>query len=298
MTYKQFSTIKDRDAAIGKLERIASSNIENCLRLLKHCWANHIQFFRFSSRLIPLANHEELADWKFMRSVKEPLKKIAEYLKEHPIRVDFHPDHFVLLNSTKDEILKNSLKTLAMHEALLKGMKIDTKHRCVLHVGGAYEDKEQALEQFIENWGDVPERIQKMIILENDDTSFTLKDTLYLCEKLGIPLVFDYHHHLANHEIENWRDDWERVIATWETSNLPIKMHISSPRSKEEFRAHADTIDLDLFLTFLREIKGTVPEIHCMIEAKQKDQALFELASQLSKSKVVEPINQSSFQIK
>jgi UV DNA damage endonuclease len=295
MTYKQFSTIKDREAAIGKLERIATSNLENCLRLLKHCWANNIQFFRFSSRLIPLANHEELEDWKFMRSLKEPLKAIAEYLIDHPIRVDFHPDHFVLLNSTKEKILKNSLKTLAMHEALLKGMKVDTSHRCVLHVGGAHDDKEQALEQFIENWGDVPERIQKMIILENDDTSFTLKDTLYLCEKLGIPLVFDYHHHLANHETENWGDDWERVIATWENAKLPIKMHISSPRSKEEFRAHSDTIDFDMFWSFLREIKGTVPEIHCMIEAKQKDQALFELANQLSQSNELEQLNQSSF---
>jgi UV DNA damage endonuclease len=137
-----------------------------------------------------------------------------------------------------------------------------------------------------------------MIILENDDTSFTLKDTLYLCEKLEIPLVFDYHHHLAHHETENWREDWERVIATWEKSKLPIKMHISSPRSKEEFRAHSEYIDLDMFWTFLREIKGTVPEIHCMIEAKQKDQALFELTSQLSKSNEIERINQSSFQLK
>lgn len=295
MTFKQFSAIKDREAAIRKLERIAISNLENCLRLLKHCWANNIQFFRLSSRLIPLANHEELADWKFMKALKESLQTISSYLKEHPIRVDFHPDHFVLLNSTKTDILKNSIKTLAMHEALLKGMDIDTEHRCVLHVGGAYEDKEKALEQFIENWGLVPQRLQKMIILENDDTSFTLHDTLYLCEKLGIPLVFDYHHHLAHHETDDWEKQWERVVSTWQTSKLPIKMHISSPKSDEDFRAHADYINLDMFKTFLKGIKGSVPEIHCMIEAKQKDGALFELSRQLFESDFTEQINQSSF---
>ena len=59
--------------------------------------------------------------------------------------------------------------------------------------------------------------IQQMIMLENDDTSFTLEDTLYLCEKLGLPLIFDYHHHLAHHRNENWQESWERVVATWNT---------------------------------------------------------------------------------
>ena len=33
MTYAQFQRIDDREAAIRKLERIANSNLENCLRL-------------------------------------------------------------------------------------------------------------------------------------------------------------------------------------------------------------------------------------------------------------------------
>lgn len=125
-------------------------------------------------------------------------------------------------------MLKNSLKTLKMHEGLLKGMGIDPAHRCVLHVGGAYDDKEKALEQFIHNWGLTPVDLQRMVILENDDTVFNVSDVLYLCEKLAIPLVFDYHHHLANHE-RDWKLDWERVAGTWSGSPLPVKMHISSP---------------------------------------------------------------------
>ncbi|MFL6559026.1 MAG: UV damage endonuclease UvsE, partial [Bacillus sp. (in: firmicutes)] len=42
MTFAQFEKIKDRDAAIRKLERIAISNLENCLRLLKHNVGNEI----------------------------------------------------------------------------------------------------------------------------------------------------------------------------------------------------------------------------------------------------------------
>jgi UV DNA damage endonuclease len=297
MTFKQFSQIADREAAIQKLERIAINNLTNCLRLLKHNVANEIHFFRFSSKLIPLANHEDLSDWKYMRPLKGILQEIGQYLQEHPIRVDFHPDHFVLLNSKSTDILNNSIKTLAMHEALLKGMGIDPEHRCVMHVGGAYEDKEKALEQFIHNWAYVPASIQRMIMLENDDTTFHLEHTLYLCEKLGIPLVFDYHHHLANHENPEWEKEWDRVVSTWSFSKLPIKMHISSPKSEKEYRAHADTIDREMFLHFLHKIKGSVDEIHCMIEAKKKDAALFQLVDDLKEEKSISWIDQSSFDI-
>ncbi|PLS01408.1 UV DNA damage repair endonuclease UvsE [Neobacillus cucumis] len=295
MTFSQFSKIKDREAAIRKLERIAQSNLENCLRLLKHNVGNDIQFFRFSSRLIPLANHEELQEWNYMKPLRETLAKLADFLKEHPMRIDFHPDHFVVLNSLDKEILKNSLKTLWMHEALLKGMDINPEHRCVLHVGGGYEDKEKALEQFIYNWGYIKPDIQRIIMLENDDTTFTLKDTLYLCEKLGIPMVFDYHHHLANHKEEDWVSDWERVVSTWSHSPLPVKMHISSPRSDKEFRAHADHVDPEMFMTFLNEVKGSVPEIHCMIEAKQKDAALFQLVRDLKEHGGFKWLDQTNF---
>ncbi|MCS0790563.1 UV DNA damage repair endonuclease UvsE [Cytobacillus firmus] len=297
MTFKQFSAIKDREAAIARLERIAVSNLENCLRLLKHNAAHDIHFFRFSSRLIPLANHEELSDWKYMHPLKEALSKIGDFLEGHPMRVDFHPDHFVLLNTPKVDTLNMSIKTLAMHEALLKGMRLNPAHRCVLHVGGGYDDKEKALEQFIHNWGFTPSGIQQMIILENDDTTFTLDDTLYLCEKLGIPLVFDYHHHLANFENDNWTDQWERVAATWDHSELPVKMHISSPKSDKDFRAHADYINADMFMEFLQNIKGSVPEIHCMIEAKMKDSALFKLAGDLRMNSDLTFIDSSSFEI-
>jgi UV DNA damage endonuclease len=297
MTFAQFNKIKDRDAAIARLERISKTNIENCLRLLKHNIGYDISFFRFSSKLIPLANHEELSDWKYMRPLKEPLAEIREFLKRQPMRVDFHPDHFVVFTSSKPEILNQSIKTLSMHEALLRGMGIDTEHRCVIHVGGAYNDKEKALEQYIINWGNVPAKIQRMIMLENDDTTFSVHDTLYLCEKLSIPLVFDYHHHLAHFTHKNWEDEWERIVSTWKHSNLPIKMHISSPRNEKDYRAHSDYIDDEMFMEFLSAVKGSVDEIYCMIEAKQKDNALFKLMKDLSRYPEIEIIDGASFKI-
>ncbi|GAA0447446.1 UV DNA damage repair endonuclease UvsE [Lentibacillus halophilus] len=283
MTYATFSKMEDQEAAIHKLERIAQTNLHNCLRLLKHNVAHDISFFRFSSKLVPLATHPDLHEWNYMSSIQEPLEEIGDFLMHHPEqRIDFHPDHFVLLNSPKKEVLQQAIHTLRMHYRLLKGMGIDPKHRCVLHVGGGYGDKEKALESFIHNWAYVPTDLQQMIMLENDDKIFTPADTLYLCEKLAIPMVFDYHHYLANHDDnENWKDEWTRMVNTWKQSTLPVKVHISSPRSEEKFRAHADYVDSSMLMDFLRSVKGSVAQIDCMIEAKQKDDALFTLMKDL-----------------
>jgi UV DNA damage endonuclease len=298
MTFAQFQKIDDREAALRKLERIALKNLHNTLRIMRHNAASNIHFYRFTSRLIPLANHEELLDWDYLKPLKGDLRELGEFVNEHKIRVDFHPDHFVLINSTQPEILKNSLRTLKLHYLLLKGMGIDPTHRCVMHVGGNYKETEASLERFVENWMEVPRAIQKMIMLENDDTSFTLDDTLYLCEKLEIPLVFDYHHHLAFHRDPNWEDRWERVVQTWNHSPLPIKMHISSPKSEKEYRHHSDYVDIDMFFHFLKEIKGSVPQIDCMIEAKKKDEALFRLMEEIKTREDVEIVDGSSFHLK
>jgi UV DNA damage endonuclease len=298
MTFAQFQKIEDREAAIRKLERIALLNLQNTLRILKHNAASDIHFYRLTSRLIPLANHEDLLEWNYMKPLKGQLREIGDYAKKHKIRVDFHPDHFVLINSMQKHILKNSINTLKLHYLLLKAMGINPAHRCVMHVGGNYKETENSLERFVENWMEIPRPIQQMIMLENDDTSFTLEDTLYLCEKLDIPLVFDYHHHLAHHQNENWEIHWNRVVDTWRHSPLPIKMHISSPKSDKTFRHHSDYVDIDMFFNFLSVIKGSIPQLDCMIEAKMKDEALFKLMDDVKTRKDVEIIDGSSFYLK
>ena len=120
-------------------------------------------------------------------------------------------------------------------------MGIEHKQRCVLHVGGGYKDKELALERFIENWSNVPRGIQEMIILENDDTTFTLEETLYLGEKLDIPVVFDLHHHMMNNEQEDWYEDWARVVHTWKRLCCRLKcisLALERKRSKSSCRLY------------------------------------------------------------
>lgn len=297
MTFATFQKLDNRPAAIRKLERIARSNLENCLRLLKHNLAHDIGFFRLSSRLVPLATHEVLEGWDYMTPIAGELHHIGEFAQKHGMRIDFHPDHFHVINTPNEEIFQASLKGLAYHRQLILAMGIDPLHRLVLHVGGLYKNKVTALERFVSNWSHVPHDLQTMIMLENDDKSFSMSDTLDLCEHVGVPFVFDYHHHLVNHDQPDWENGWERIVETWKHSPLPVKMHISSPKDDKNFRAHADFIDSEMFMRFLNSIKGSLPRLDCMIEAKQKDQALFQLVEDLRKYQEIEMIDQASFKV-
>lgn len=298
MSYSQFEKIHDREAAVHKLERIARSNLHNCLRLLKHNLAYHIRFFRMSSRLIPLAGHEELSEWNYIRPVDNELAEIGDFAKEHKMRLDFHPEHFVVLNLANEDVLKRSIQTLRYHKRLLRGMGIKPTNRCVMHVGGKYKNKVSALEKFIENWMLVPASLQRTVILENDDKLFHVEDVLFLCEKLEIPLVFDLHHHLVNSNSEVTELDWDRIVSTWRHSPLPIKIHVSSPKSETQPKKHADDIEPRPLVNFLRQIKGTVSQLDCMIEAKAKDNALFQLMDDLSSYSDFMKIDGASFHVK
>lgn len=50
----------------------------------------------------------------------ESLRELGKFAMENDMRIDFHPDHFVLLNSPKPEIFKQSLLVLKLHHQLLR----------------------------------------------------------------------------------------------------------------------------------------------------------------------------------
>ena len=72
---------------------------------------------------------------------------------------------------------------------------------------------------------------------------------------------------------------------------------ISLALERKDPRAHADYINVEAFLSFKKD-KGSVPQIDCMIEAKMKDESLFQLMRDLSEQVDVEIIDGASFYIK
>jgi UV DNA damage endonuclease len=57
-------------------------------------------------------------------------------------------------------------------------------------------------------------------------------------------------------------------------------------------------VDVDMFFDFLKEVKGSVEQIDCMIESKKKDLALFQLMREIKERNDVEIIDGASFRLK
>ena len=53
------------------------------------------------------------------------------------------------------------------------------------------------MDRFCKNFEKLSPSVQGRLIVENDDkeSMYSVKDLMYIHERIGIPIVFDYHHH-------------------------------------------------------------------------------------------------------
>lgn len=304
MTLTSFRKLGDREAALRKLERIGEENLHNTLRLLRHNRAHEIHLYRFSSKLIPLVGHEDLPDWDPITSLAPSFAEVGSYVREHGMRVSFHPDHFTVLSTPRADVYQKSVDDLERHTRMLEAMGLDESARMNIHMGGTYGDKEKAFSRFLMQFTKLEPRIAKRITLENDDKTFNAEETLEACEKLVVPMVLDIHHDAVNPSALPASELWPRVARTWDGAGkiaghpLPPKIHVSSPKSEADPRGHADYVDANVLLKFLSAIAEHTTRLDVMIEAKMKDGALFRLMEDLADRQGVRRVDQSSVEIK
>jgi UV DNA damage endonuclease len=150
----------------------------------------------------------------------------------------------------------------------------------ILHLGGVFGDKAATLDRFRENYKRrLSQGIKDRLVLENDDVSWSVHDLLPLCEELNIPLVLDFHHHNIIFDAEQIREGtkdimelYPRILATWERKKITPKMHYSEPTPSaitgRQRRKHNPRV---------ASLPPCPPTMDLMIEAKDKEQAVFEL---------------------
>lgn len=274
LTYTNYKKLGSK--ANEKLDSVIKNNFESLEKILKYNIKNDIIFFRMTSELIPLVSHPNVI-YDFITPYKSYYEKIGNIIKENNLRVDLHPSAYTVLNSINDDVVNSTINILEFYQKMYDCMKI--KSKIVLHVGSKIGGKKSGIKRFIENFNKLNNELKDMIVVENDDKSYNIRNVLSLCEKLDIPMVLDYHHYKVNKNNEKIEDHIERIFNTWK-DDIP-KIHFSSPKDKKNKRSHNDYINVDDFIDFLEKIKFTNKDFDVMIEAKKKDDALFRLIRQL-----------------
>ncbi|MFC4321863.1 UV DNA damage repair endonuclease UvsE [Litchfieldia salsa] len=281
LTFTRWKSL-DQDERKRKLLEVTGTNLRNTLRMLYYNIAHEIELYRMSSSIVPLATHPEIL-WDFRSPFKKELNEIGELVKKHNLRVSLHPNQFTLFTSDKEHITANAVLDMQYHYDLFEGMGIADRTVINIHVGGAYGDKGLAVSRFYENIKRLPSHVKERMTLENDDKTYTAEETLEVCQNERIPMVFDYHHHVANLSERNLSELLVDIHHTWDHLEILPKVHLSSPKTEKEFRSHADFVDPDFIRPFLDVSREIGQDFDVMIEAKQKDKALHQLVADLSK---------------
>lgn len=291
VTYTTFQKNKD----YKKIDTAIKSNLNALKEILTYNIKNNIHFFRLSSKLIPLATKSDVI-FDYIDPYKDYYNSIAKIIKDNKLRIDFHPDEFCVLNSTKSEVVKNSIAILEYHYNLLKALEIKNKI-LVLHIGGNTFGKKNSISRFINNFNTLSKDIQESIAIENDDKIFNISDCVYISKNINVPVILDYHHHICNHDELDINDYLKDILSSWH--NATPKMHFSSPKNKtkKDFRSHNDYINVDAFINFIDLLKPFNHDVDIMIEAKAKDEALFRLVRELKYKTNYTFIDDTSFEI-
>lgn len=291
VTYTTFQ--KDKD--YKKIDTAIKSNLNALKEILTYNIKNNIHFFRLSSKLIPLATKSDVI-FDYIDPYKDYYHSIAKIIKDNKLRIDFHPDEFCVLNSTKSEVVKNSIAILEYHYNLLKALEIKNKI-LVLHIGGNTFGKKNSISRFINNFNTLSKDIQESIAIENDDKIFNIRDCVYISKNINVPVILDYHHHICNHDELDINDYLKDILSSWH--NTTPKMHFSSPKNKtkKDFRSHNDYINVDAFINFIDLLKPFNHDVDIMIEAKAKDEALFRLVRELKYKTNYTFIDDTSFEV-
>ncbi len=277
LTYTNFQKLSDEQKK-EKWTSIVTENLKNLKKILQYNVENNIHFFRISQTLIPLATHKEMT-FDYIKPFQKDWENIGAYIKKNKIRVDFHPDQFCLLNSAKEDYFEVALRILTYIKNISDAMNIPCK--IILHVGSREGGKDEALMRFKRNFQKLPTDIQKRIVLENDDKSYTVSDTLNLCRELHIPMVLDVLHHYCNHGKEKLETYFPLILDTWKDEELPPKIHFSSSLNQKHKWYHSDYIAWKDFFKFYSLLEKSNQDIDIMIEAKAKDEALLRLRRQI-----------------
>jgi UV DNA damage endonuclease len=208
------------------------TSLEQVDAILDYLAAERLDMYRLSSDLAPYATHPDLPQFHDM--VAESDAELAAFgakAQALDIRLSFHPSQYVLLNSPDPKLTAKSIWDLGSQSEMLDRMGLDDEAVVVTHVGGVYDDHDASRARWIAGWEQCPEHVRRRLVLENDDLRFSAADVLWIHERTGVRLIFDYQHFWClNPEGLDMRATLERFLATWSAGVRP-KIHFSSPNT-------------------------------------------------------------------
>jgi len=265
---------------IDELKRRAIQNLTDLKYIIQWNYENNIHVYRLSSDMFPHMSNPSIPLYSFDFAIPL-LKESAQLAKKYGQRLTFHPSQYNNLGSPKQDVIDKTIIELNRHCEIMDIMELDHNSVMVIHGGGIYGNKKEAIFRFKKNFYLLNPSTQKRLVLENCEKSYSTQDCLEICNALDIPMVFDTHHYVCyNHYHKNStqlspQELIPQILQTWQKRNIKPKFHVSE-QGNGRIGHHSDYIEN--IPDYLLEIpKKYGVKIDIMIEAKMKEMAIQKL---------------------
>ena len=286
VTPNTYKTLRKDNIDEDNLFQIIKHNLTVLEKTIDYNIKNHNKMFRVSSSLIPFGSSPlNILDWGEV--FKEEFVRMREKIEINHIRISAHPGQYTVLNSPNKEVVIRAIADLKYHVKLIKLLSPCKNSKIILHIGGVYGNKEEAMNRFIDVYvNQLSEEIKSHLVIENDDRLYTVEDVLWISSQTKIPVVFDNLHHainasLQNKSMENIVND---VVATWREEKP--KFHYSQQAIGKRAGAHSDTINLEKFIKDYQEIYAFV-DVDIMLEVKDKNRSFIKVNQYFNSSQTI-----------
>ena len=260
---------------LSYVSELALANVRDLHKVIQWNVSKDIKVFRISSDLFPWMseyNFQDLPDWNNILIVLDQIGKLA---LNSNMRLSFHPGPFNILCSPREDVVNNTINELNKHSLILDlmGLPCNQTHKVNIHIGGAYGDKNSAIERWISNFKKLSLSTKSRLTIENDDkpNMYSVEDLLYVSESTGVPIVFDFHHYDCHPGTMTKEQSLRYSLQTWPSGIVPMTHYSSSKKNYEDSTvkkvAHADYLydQIPFVNNFIFDV---------VLEAKAKEQAL------------------------
>ena len=250
-----------------KITEVMWHNIRLLKKIIDYNIKHNIYVYRVSSDLIPFCTQpyvKTLYEERVLQNheMQQYLRDIHYLQEKYQLRLSIHPSQFNVLASPKKEVVNRSIAEINEQTRWSKLLGVSN---VVLHIGGSYGNKEEALRRFKANVGYVD---CKLISIENDDKTYNAQEVCSLCQDLKLKWVYDYHHCRCHPSPDCAIEELLEIYP-------PDKYHLSTGTPHYDSRPHAELISKGDYRGLIKLLeKSNILKADVIFEAKLKNKAI------------------------
>ena len=255
---------------------LALSNVKALKRVIEWNNQNNISVYRMTSCLFPWVSEYEIEDLPDYEEIASTMKAAGMIAMNAGQRLSFHPVQFCVLASRTKQVVINAANELNKSAQMMDilGLPNSPGAKINIHVGGAYDEHDKALARFCENTAKyLTDSAFSRLTVENDDkpgvySTKMLYDGVF--KKIGIPIVFDSHHHGLGPQDIDYHDAFYLARSTWPAG---IKQQCHHSNSKKDYE-DSKVPKVSHSSWFYTPFENYGEDVDVVLECKAKELAL------------------------